>query len=150
MLLAGKSINGGWNNKQVMLLGEDMTVSGWFRRLTGKDVSLDAYNEFLSLTNAHLNKSSKVDRAKLKNAHIPADPNLPWAEQYKHPNWQRVRLAILKRDKFRCVECGDNQSTLHVHHIKYRKSGFIWDVPKWYLVTLCEGCHSEEHGRDLR
>lgn len=39
---------------------------------------------------------------------------------------------------------------LHVHHLKYLRGKMIWEVPLFYLVTLCEDCHSKEHGRDLK
>ena len=71
-----------------------------------------------------------------------------WFELYKHPEWQKTRLKILERDEFACARCGDDQSTLHVHHT------FYWDkeeeLPPWAyddctLITLCESCHKDEH-----
>lgn len=41
---------------------------------------------------------------------------LSYAEQLKHPNWQRRRLQIMERDGFKCANCGDSESQLHVHH----------------------------------
>ncbi len=60
-----------------------------------------------------------------------------------------MRLLVFQRDKYTCVDCKSQEKTLHAHHLKYGKDKYIWDVPIWYLVTLCEDCHSREHGRDL-
>lgn len=70
---------------------------------------------------------------------------LTYSEQLKHPNWQRKRLEILKRDGFECTECGDKETTLHVHHTKYIKGRMAWDYDDALLATLCETCHQKEH-----
>jgi hypothetical protein len=62
-----------------------------------------------------------------------------------HPNWQKKRLEILERDGFACRECGDVESTLHVHHQYYKKDAPPWDYPDESLLTLCEACHEFEH-----
>ena len=62
-----------------------------------------------------------------------------------HPNWQKKRLEILSRDGFECSECGSKERTLHVHHMFYEKGRAPWDYPDISLVTLCDGCHEEEH-----
>ncbi len=63
--------------------------------------------------------------------------------QYKHPKWQRRRLEILHRDKFACQKCGDEETTLHIHHIKYYRNRKVWDYKDFDLDTLCEHCHLE-------
>lgn len=63
-----------------------------------------------------------------------------YAEKLKHPKWQRRRLEILQRDKFTCKLCGDTESTLHIHHKKYRKCE-IWEYEDDELITYCEICH---------
>lgn len=149
----GKSDRGGWSDAQIHLLGEDTKIHGWKRRLIGKEISEETATEFLSLKNIHLKKANPntvTPQKGILNRFEPVSPNMPWKEQYLHPNWQKMRLAILKRDFFRCVNCRNKDKLLHVHHLKYIKGKMIWDVPKYYLVTLCEDCHSEEHGRDLR
>lgn len=65
-----------------------------------------------------------------------------YSEKLRHPNWQKKRLKILERDQFTCQVCGDNERTLHVHHIAY--FGDPWETPDRLLVTLCEVCHNEE------
>ena len=61
------------------------------------------------------------------------------SDPYKHPKWQKKRLQILERDGWKCVACGDEESTLHVHHTAYE--GNPWDVPDGWLQTLCEAHH---------
>jgi hypothetical protein len=53
----------------------------------------------------------------------------------------------MQRDGFSCVACGDDSSTLHVHHVRY--SGELWEVEDIDLQTLCEPCHEAlgEHSR---
>lgn len=74
---------------------------------------------------------------------------MTYAEQLQQPQWKAKRLEILKRDGFKCVECGTDKR-LHVHHKKYLKGKSAWDVPNEYLVTLCEKHHADQHrGKDI-
>lgn len=66
-------------------------------------------------------------------------------DQYLHPNWQRMRLLIMMRDNFSCKKCGAKNKMLHIHHLKYVKDCYIWEVPPEYLITLCEKCHNKKH-----
>ena len=68
---------------------------------------------------------------------------MTYAEKLKDPRWQKKRLKILERDEFGCALCGDDTTTLHVHHIAYSK-GDPWDIDDSLLKTLCEGCHQHE------
>lgn len=73
-------------------------------------------------------------------------------EHLKNPRWQKKRLEILNRDKFSCVVCGkgiDTNTSLHVHHITYRKGCMPWEYDNSNFVTLCAHCHAEAHNRDL-
>lgn len=50
----------------------------------------------------------------------------------------------MERDKFSCVHCGDNSTSLQVHHLQYFQNP--WDCPNELLATLCEPCHKHvEH-----
>lgn len=62
-----------------------------------------------------------------------------YSEMLKHPKWQKKRLEILERDKWCCVKCGDTETTLHIHHLKY--TGKPWEAPAKDLSTLCADCH---------
>ena len=68
-----------------------------------------------------------------------------YSEKLLDPRWQRKRLEILQRDGFKCVDCGDETKTLHVHHCYYdNATDGPWDYPDHSLVTLCVDCHEQE------
>ena len=69
---------------------------------------------------------------------------LTYAEQLKHPKWQKRRLEILQRANFRCESCDDAEKTLHVHHKRYRKGAMAWEYEDSELTALCEDCHANE------
>lgn len=54
---------------------------------------------------------------------------MTYKEKLKDPRWQKKRLEIFDRDGWKCVECGDKDSTLNVHHIFYL-SGLDKNSPK--------------------
>lgn len=62
-----------------------------------------------------------------------------YSDKLKDPRWQRRRLEVMKRDEFQCVCCGDDKSTLNVHHLEYNRNP--WDTPIEKLETLCGSCH---------
>jgi hypothetical protein len=64
-----------------------------------------------------------------------------YSEKLKHPKWQKKRLEVLKRDKFKCKLCSDTETTLNIHHLKY--NGNPWEIDNSDLVTICEHCHNE-------
>lgn len=154
----GKSSNGGYNDAQIKVLGVNNKIKGWAKALIGMDISEAAVKEFLELKDAHFKKRFAEGKP-LKNkvaakmgllSFVPVFERLDFSQQYTHPNWQKMRLFVLHRDKYTCVSCKNQQKTLHAHHLKYLPNKYVWEVPHWYIVTLCEDCHSKEHGRDLR
>jgi hypothetical protein len=66
-------------------------------------------------------------------------------EKLKDPRWQKKRLEVMESNDFCCEVCGDDSSTLNVHHKEYFKNQDPWDYDKGQLVCLCESCHEEEH-----
>lgn len=62
-------------------------------------------------------------------------------ELLKHPKWQAKRLEVMQRASFRCEWCGDDGTTLHVHHTYYDKGAKPWEYPSADLLCLCERCH---------
>lgn len=73
-----------------------------------------------------------------------------YKEKLLHPKWQKKRLIILQRDGFKCTLCGDDQTTLHVHHEGYEGYKNPWDYEDDKLKTLCSDCHLliTAHGQD--
>lgn len=74
---------------------------------------------------------------------------LTYGEQLAHPLWQKRRLEMLSAAGFKCQHCSDTESTLHVHHRKYRSGALAWEYEDHELVVLCETCHEAEHGKGL-
>ena len=70
---------------------------------------------------------------------------MTYAEQYRHPQWQKRRLERLEKARFECENCGDKEQTLHVHHIRYSKGANVWEYDDNELEVLCETCHAELH-----
>ena len=64
----------------------------------------------------------------------------------RSPQWQVVRLQVLRRDRWRCTRCGDTQS-LEVHHRTYERFGHehLSD-----LQAICTDCHRAIHRRPVR
>ncbi len=73
---------------------------------------------------------------------------MKYSEKLKDPRWQRKRLEILSRDNWKCTKCGDDKSTLHVHHEKYK--GEPWEIDNSKLKTVCHVCHTKEHAPILK
>lgn len=69
---------------------------------------------------------------------------MTYLEKLKDPRWQKMRLKILERDNFTCQACGDQKTTLHIHHRYYIVKTDPWEYPNEALTTLCEECHEIE------
>jgi len=69
---------------------------------------------------------------------------MSYIDKLKDPRWQKKRLEIPERDKWKCQGCFDHTRTLSVHHRIYIDGNDPWDYPNELLVTLCEDCHKSE------
>lgn len=67
-----------------------------------------------------------------------------YAEALQHPKWQKKRLKMFERDNWKCRECGDTETMLHLHHLKYTKK-YPWNEPAKNLITICSNCHKKKH-----
>ena len=69
---------------------------------------------------------------------------------YNSPEWQKVRQAVLMRDRFLCVKCG--RPAEEVHHKTHLSPKNIGDpritMNMDNLISLCRDCHFEEHRGD--
>lgn len=63
----------------------------------------------------------------------------------RDPRWQKLRLEVFNRDEWTCQLCGDGESTLNVHHLKYIQGKEPWEYPIENFMTLCESCHEHEY-----
>lgn len=68
---------------------------------------------------------------------------MKYIDKLKNPKWQKKRLEILNRDEFKCRGCGNDEKTLHVHHLDYQNVE-PWEYQNRDLITLCESCHESE------
>lgn len=69
--------------------------------------------------------------------------NFNYIEKLKDPRWQKKRLEIFNRDKWKCTECGRDDLELHIHHKNYHFAP--WQAPSEELRTLCVSCHTIIH-----
>jgi 5-methylcytosine-specific restriction endonuclease McrA len=68
-----------------------------------------------------------------------------YREDYlKSDNWKRKRALVLKRDRYRCVFCG-NRAT-QVHHKKYAPQNIGREPIDW-PVAACDSCHRKQHDK---
>lgn len=59
------------------------------------------------------------------------------------------RLAVYRRDGFRCQDCG-TKGELHAHHVKYWSTHPELRFEVSNGKTLCVDCHGRVHGRNFR
>jgi len=69
------------------------------------------------------------------------EPTKTYTELLRDPRWQRMRLEVMQRDGFACLECGGETQTLNVHHAFYVFGRAPWEYESTTLRTLCESCH---------
>ena len=91
------------------------------------------WHEVLELFRARVNSCQQGVSCFMKT-------KISYSEKLRDPRWQKKRLCVMQRDGFACRDCGDADSTLHVHHCHYEK-GEPWQTDDRFLLTLCEYCH---------
>jgi len=74
---------------------------------------------------------------------------MSYQDDMKDVMWQKRRLLILERDKWKCQEsrCTGKSTKLEVHHLDYIPDKKIWEYPDDMLLTLCSTCHNKEQER---
>lgn len=76
---------------------------------------------------------------------VRMNAQIPFAEQYRHPNWQRVRLQMFEFADWQCQNCGARNQNLQVHHRHYVKGRPVWEYTEDELMVLCGACHESLH-----
>lgn len=71
---------------------------------------------------------------------------MKYSDQLLSPKWQKLRLEVMQAADWKCERCGDDETTLHVHHPEYRRNAMAWEYEPHELRCLCESCHGLEHG----
>lgn len=75
----------------------------------------------------------------IKEYYRQAKRNKRQSRQYK--DW---RGSIIKRDGYKCVDCGTSHN-LEVHHISLYSQNFWLRLKKTNGITLCKDCHKKRH-----
>lgn len=68
-------------------------------------------------------------------------------KSYYNVKWHEFSKRVKERDNFQCLKCGrkQNQVVLQVHHEKYIHGLEPWEYALSDCITLCKGCHANEH-----
>jgi len=75
------------------------------------------------------------------------------AKFYDWTEWEQIRASVLALDHYECQQCkmkGKYGKAVLVHHVKHLKDRpdlalSVWDENDRQLVSLCRGCHEDEH-----
>lgn len=68
-------------------------------------------------------------------------------KSYRNENWFSFSERIRTRDNYQCLKCGRTraEAILQVHHKIYKFGLQPWEYALSDCITLCKGCHAEEH-----
>lgn len=69
---------------------------------------------------------------------------MPYGEYLRTQHWNAVRLAALRRARWRCQVCNVS-GRLDVHHRTYENRG---DEQASDVIALCRSCHARHHGKE--
>ena len=69
-------------------------------------------------------------------------PNKRPRVQLDREAYQELCRQVLRRDRWRCQQCG-SRSNLELHHIKFRSH--LGTDSEENLTTLCRECHKRLH-----
>ena len=72
-----------------------------------------------------------------------------YSDKLKDPRWQKRRLRVMERDDWKCRDCRNHRSQLHVHHCYYIPGVDPWDQPEEAMLTLCDECHVDRQSREV-
>jgi hypothetical protein len=72
-------------------------------------------------------------------------PYQTYAEYLRHPEFRRVRTAVMVRSGGKCEVCGLRPPT-EVHHRQYPPWG-TFDTED-NLLAVCHECHCLQHGKE--
>lgn len=67
-------------------------------------------------------------------------------KDYRSAYWLAVKLAVFKRDAFKCRAC-KSEEDLRCHHSMYAGGRASWDYDLCTYETMCAKCHEEFHDK---
>jgi len=76
------------------------------------------------------------------NVHNENSLNVKKRISYKYRKW---RENVLIRDNYTCMDCGDKEKVMHVHHIKPFATNENLRYEMDNGITLCPSCHRYRH-----
>jgi 5-methylcytosine-specific restriction endonuclease McrA len=105
---------------------------------------------------AYLRLGDSRDRSKMLSTPMTLDERRWWRKYNRYLNsrdWQRTRKAVLKRDGYKCRDCGkrgSRRNPLQADHQSYDAYNATGHTPVDDLKTLCKQCHEIKTGRKFR
>lgn len=164
-----RSSSGGWNNSQLVMIGESWPPKrGWLKRAIGREISDEAAQKFIQFGKDRPSKklraeirylargTSKREKVqalekklreggggKQKGLHVdPTGKDFLWSYA-----WRQLRMQALRKYGARCQCCGASPQTgavMNVDHIKPRKLFPHLALDLDNLQVLCHECN---HGK---
>jgi len=66
---------------------------------------------------------------------------------YYNEKWFEFSETVQRRDSYKCLKCGRKKGdvVLQTHHKQYKRGIEVWEYPLSDCITLCKGCHAEQH-----
>ena len=114
------------------------------KRVSIKDIIAGTHGNRPMNENNDSHTCIPVERPKVQRAATSDKSYKSYYEKLRDPRWQKMRLQVMERDKFRCASCGREDVTLNVHHaVPYRKGCEPWEYELDELTTFCEDCHEQ-------
>ena len=69
-------------------------------------------------------------------------------KSYHNEEWFKFSDKVQRRDDYKCLKCGRKKGevVLQTHHKLYKRGLEVWNYPLSDCISLCKGCHAQEHG----
>ena len=100
---------------------------------------INQLNKWINITNYWL-EDVAIDIRALTDGYKP----YRWQYQKSNRLDENIRKAVILRDGCKCMECGESNCRLEVHHIKPRRLKGSNALDN--LITLCTKCHQKTEG----
>lgn len=102
---------------------------------------INQLNKWINITNYWL-EDVAIDIRALTDGYKP----YRWQYQKSNRLDENIRKAVILRDNCKCMECGETNCKLEVHHIKPRRLNGSSTLDN--LITLCTKCHQKTEGSE--
>jgi len=92
--------------------------------------------------------SHAVEKAEHNKKYNARKRNSKTAKFYASVPWKKMREVVITRDAHLCINCldkGNIQSAVLVHHIIETSKTLEFALRKDNLISLCDQCHRDVH-----